>query len=156
MIISCFANDVHLAYIYIRGEMPMAQAIERALQEARAKNFIGKNILGTVTIWKCTCIAARAPTFAARKPASSNRLKASGHIRASRPPYFPAVLALDVPDHRQQRRDALQREAHRRHGARNSPSSARPTTPAPHRQPQRHVKKPGYYEIEIGKATIGN
>ena len=25
MIISCFANDVHLAYIYIRGEMPTAR-----------------------------------------------------------------------------------------------------------------------------------
>src|ERR1039458_1100702 len=47
MIISCFANDVHLAYIYIRGEMPDgAEILLRALAEARAKNILGKNILG--------------------------------------------------------------------------------------------------------------
>src|SRR5208283_3297270 len=48
MIISCFANDVKLAYIYIRGEMPEgARILNRALQEARQKNLLGKNILGT-------------------------------------------------------------------------------------------------------------
>ena len=48
MIISCFANDVKLAYIYIRGEFPEgARILNRALNEARAKNFLGKNILGS-------------------------------------------------------------------------------------------------------------
>ena len=47
MIISCFANDVKLAYIYIRGEMPEgAKRLNQALNEARAKNFLGKNVLG--------------------------------------------------------------------------------------------------------------
>src|ERR671910_2324525 len=41
MIISCFANDVHLAYIYIRGEFPEgARILNRALAEARARNFL--------------------------------------------------------------------------------------------------------------------
>src|ERR1700692_3283660 len=48
MIISCFANDVKLAYIYIRGEFPEgARILNRALKDARAKNFLGKNILGS-------------------------------------------------------------------------------------------------------------
>src|SRR6516165_57569 len=48
MIIACFANDVKLAYIYIRGEMPDgAKLLNKALNEARAKNFLGKNILGS-------------------------------------------------------------------------------------------------------------
>src|SRR3954452_3663050 len=48
MIISCYANDVKLAYIYIRGEFPEgARVLNRALQEARAKGFVGKNILGS-------------------------------------------------------------------------------------------------------------
>jgi NADH-quinone oxidoreductase subunit F len=47
-IIACFANDVHLAYIYIRGEMPDgAKLLNKCLQEARAKNLLGKNILGS-------------------------------------------------------------------------------------------------------------
>ena len=48
MIIACWANDVRLAYIYIRGEMPDgARLLNKALGEARAKNFLGKNILGS-------------------------------------------------------------------------------------------------------------
>src|SRR5204863_8008672 len=48
MMISCIANDVHLAYICIRGEFPEgARILNRALAEARAKNFLGKNILGS-------------------------------------------------------------------------------------------------------------
>src|ERR1041385_9142898 len=47
MIISCYANDVKLAYIYIRGEfVEGARILNRALAEARAKNFLGQNILG--------------------------------------------------------------------------------------------------------------
>ncbi|MFM8360471.1 MAG: NADH-quinone oxidoreductase subunit F, partial [Verrucomicrobiota bacterium] len=48
MVLSCWANDVKLAYIYIRGEMPEgARILNRALTEARAKGFLGKNILGS-------------------------------------------------------------------------------------------------------------
>src|SRR5437867_12862077 len=48
MIISCYANDVKLAYIYIRGEFPEgARILNRALEEARAKSFLGPNILGS-------------------------------------------------------------------------------------------------------------
>ena len=47
MIIASYANDVHLAFIYIRGEFAEgARILNRALQEARAKNFLGRNILG--------------------------------------------------------------------------------------------------------------
>src|SRR5260221_4236015 len=48
MIISCYANDVHLAYLYIRGEfVEGAKILGRALKEVREKNFLGKNILGS-------------------------------------------------------------------------------------------------------------
>ena len=46
--ITCFANQVKRAYIYIRGEFPEgAQILEKAIAEARAANFVGPNILGT-------------------------------------------------------------------------------------------------------------
>jgi len=48
MIISCWANDVKLAYIYIRGEfVEGAKILQCAIGEAREKNFLGKNILGS-------------------------------------------------------------------------------------------------------------
>ena len=46
--ITCFALDIHLAYIYIRGEFPLqARVLERALEEARAAGIIGKRLGGT-------------------------------------------------------------------------------------------------------------
>src|ERR1041384_2735558 len=48
MIIACYANDVHLAYIYIRGEFATgARILNRCLSEARAKTLLGKNVLGS-------------------------------------------------------------------------------------------------------------
>src|SRR5205809_3478947 len=48
MIIACYANDVHLAYIYIRGEFVDGEKIlYSALKEARAQIFLGIKILGS-------------------------------------------------------------------------------------------------------------
>src|SRR5256885_150140 len=56
MIISCWANDVSLAYIYIRGEMPEgARVLNRAIQEAKAKGFLGKNVLGSGHVKRTGC-----------------------------------------------------------------------------------------------------
>ena len=44
--ISCFANNVKQAYIYIRGEFPHgAKILEKAIAEARAAHLVGPNIL---------------------------------------------------------------------------------------------------------------
>src|ERR1051325_10407886 len=48
IVISCFAINARAAYIYIRGEFPEgAKILEGAIAEARAKNFVGQDILGT-------------------------------------------------------------------------------------------------------------
>ena len=48
IMITCWANQVKQAYIYIRGEMPHgARILEQAIAEARAANFCGPKILGT-------------------------------------------------------------------------------------------------------------
>ncbi len=70
MIISCFANDVHLAYIYIRGEMPDgARLLNCAPWPRRAPGIsLAKTFWAAATTWRFTSIAARALIFAARKP----------------------------------------------------------------------------------------
>jgi NADH-quinone oxidoreductase subunit F len=46
--IGCYAIGAKVAYIYIRGEFFHVQGyMERALEEAYARGFLGKNILGT-------------------------------------------------------------------------------------------------------------
>jgi len=48
MIVSSFALGAHVSYIYVRGEMmPQIRILERAIAEAKAAGFLGKNILGT-------------------------------------------------------------------------------------------------------------
>ena len=48
IMISSWANNVKLAYIYIRGEFPHgARILEQAIAEARAAGLCGPNILGT-------------------------------------------------------------------------------------------------------------
>jgi len=48
MITSSFAIGANLSYIYIRGEMMyVVRIIQKAIDEARAAGFLGKNILGT-------------------------------------------------------------------------------------------------------------
>ena len=48
MITSSFALGAHLSYIYIRGEyMWVYKILERAINEARAAGWLGKNIMGS-------------------------------------------------------------------------------------------------------------
>jgi NADH-quinone oxidoreductase subunit F len=48
MVISAFALGIQKGYIYIRGEFyHQAMILEKAIKEAYAKNYLGKNILGT-------------------------------------------------------------------------------------------------------------
>lgn len=48
VIISSYATKVHQAFIYIRGELLKAGLqVERAVREAYAAGFVGKNILGS-------------------------------------------------------------------------------------------------------------
>lgn len=47
IILAAYANNVHKAYIYIRGEyVEPYRILKRALEEATAKGFFGKNIFG--------------------------------------------------------------------------------------------------------------
>ncbi|BDG09887.1 NADH-quinone oxidoreductase subunit NuoF [Anaeromyxobacter paludicola] len=45
--IACFANDIHLAYVYIRGEFKrQAEILHAAVQEAYAAGILGPKLLG--------------------------------------------------------------------------------------------------------------
>src|SRR5476651_1532481 len=48
MIVGSFALGANVSYIYVRGEMmPQIRILEKAIAEAKAAGFLGKNILGT-------------------------------------------------------------------------------------------------------------
>ncbi|NJI75101.1 NADH-quinone oxidoreductase subunit NuoF [Sphingobacterium kitahiroshimense] len=48
MIVSSYALGAKTSYIYVRGEMmPQIRILERAIEQAKAAGFLGKNILGS-------------------------------------------------------------------------------------------------------------
>ncbi len=158
MIISCFANDVKLAYIYIRGEFPQgAKLLKKALAEARAKNFLGKNILGTGYDLDIFVHRGAGAYICGEETGLIESLEGKRAYPRIKPPYFPAVLGLYMSPTIVNNVETL---CHVKHIVEmGGPSYSKLGTP--NNTGTRivslsgQVKKPGYYEIEVGKVTIG-
>ena len=93
--VSCFANDVKQAYIYIRGEFPEgARILETAIQEARDAGFVGKNICGTE--YSCDIFVHRGAGayICGEETGLIESLEGKRANPRIKPPYFPAVLGL--------------------------------------------------------------
>src|SRR5437868_13971065 len=158
MIIACYANEVHLAYIYIRGEfIEGAKILNRALKEARAKNFLGKNILASgydLDIWVHRGAGAYICGEETGLIESLEGKRANPRIK---PPYFPAVLGLyqcptivnnvETLCHVKHIVD-MGGEAYTKIGTPNNTGTRIFCVSG-------HVQKPGYYDSEAGKITMG-
>src|SRR6266446_4269151 len=158
MIISCYANDVHLAYIYIRGEfVEGAKLLNRALAEARGKNFLGKNILGSSYDLEIHVHRGAGAYICGEETGLIESLEGKRAYPRIKPPYFPAVLGLYMCPTIVNNVETLCAVKHI--AAMGSSEYVKLGTP--NNTGTRivslsgHVKKPGYYEIEVGKVTIG-
>src|SRR5438045_3470809 len=95
MILSCYANGVHLAYIYIRGEfVEGARILTHALAEARAKNFLGNNILGCGYDLEIHLHRGAGAYICGEETGLIESLEGKRAYPRIKPPYFPAVLGL--------------------------------------------------------------
>lgn len=158
MVISCFANDVHLAYIYIRGEFPEgARILNRALKEARGKGFLGKNILGSGFDLEIHVHRGAGAYICGEETGLIESLEGKRPYPRIKPPYFPAILGLYMCPTIVNNVETL---CHVKHVMeRGGPEYAKIGTP--NNTGTRIVslsglvKKPGYYEVEVGKVTIG-
>ncbi len=158
MIISCFANDVQLAYIYIRGEMPEgAKILNQALKEARAKNFLGKNILGTGYDLEIHVHRGAGAYICGEETGLIESLEGKRPYPRIKPPYFPAVLGLWMCPTIVNNVETLCNVKHivAMGGAEFAKLGTPNNTGTRIVSLSGHVKRPGYYEIEVGKATIG-
>src|ERR1700761_3622551 len=158
MIISCFANDVHLAYIYIRGEMPdSARLLNKALKEARSKNFLGKNILGSGYDLEIHVHRGAGAYIWGEETGLIESLEGKRAYPRIKPPYFPAVLGLWMCPTIVNNVETLCNVKHivDMGGANFAKLGTPNNTGTRIVSLSGHVKKPGYFEIEVGKATIG-
>ena len=158
MIISCYANDVKLAYIYIRGEfVEGAKILNRALKEARLNNFLGKNILGSgynLDIWVHRGAGAY---ICGEETGLIESLEGKRAYPRIKPPYFPAVLGLYMSPTIVNNVETLCAVKHivAIGGAEFAKLGTPNNTGTRIVSVSGHVKKPGYYEVEVGKVTIG-
>ncbi len=158
MIISCFANDVKLAYIYIRGEMPQgAKLLNKALAEARAKNFLGKNILGSGYDLEIHVHRGAGAYICGEETGLIESLEGKRPYPRIKPPYFPAVLGLYMCPTIVNNVETLcnVKQIVAMGGAEFAKLGTPNNTGTRIVSLSGHVKRPGYYEIEVGKATIG-
>ena len=158
MILSCYANGVHLAYIYIRGEMPRAaKLLNQALNEARSRHFLGKDILGTGYDLEIHVHRGAGAYICGEETGLIESLEGKRPYPRIKPPYFPAVLGLYMCPTIVNNVETLCNVKHI--VAMGAAEFARLGTP--NNTGTRivslsgHVRKPGYYEVEIGKVTLG-
>ena len=158
MIIACYANDAHLAYIYIRGEfVEGAKILERALREARAKNFLGKNILGAGYDLEIYIHRGAGAYICGEETGLIESLEGKRAYPRIKPPYFPAVLGLYLCPTIVNNVEtlcavkhiaAMGGAAYAKLGTYNNNGTRIVSLSG-------QVRRPGYYEIEVGKVTIG-
>jgi len=158
MILSCWANDVKLAYLYIRGEMPQgAKLLNQALDEARAKNFLGKNILGSGYDLEIHVHRGAGAYICGEETGLIESLEGKRAYPRIKPPYFPAVLGLYMCPTIVNNVETL---CHVKHivsmGAAEYAKLGTPNNTGTRIVSlSGDVKRPGYFEIEVGKVTIG-
>ena len=158
MIISCFANDVKLAYIYIRGEMPEgARLLNKALNEARAKGFLGKNILSSGFDLEIHVHRGAGAYICGEETGLIESLEGKRAYPRIKPPYFPAVLGLYMCPTIVNNVETLAAVkhivsmGHVEYSKLGTPNNTGTRIVSLSGQ----VKRPGYYETEVGKVTLG-
>jgi NADH-quinone oxidoreductase subunit F len=158
IMITCFANNVKQAYIYIRGEFPQgARILEQAIAEARAANFVGPNILGTNYGCEIYVHRGAGAYICGEETGLIESLEGKRPYPRIKPPYFPAVLGLYQCPTIVNNVETL---CHVKHIA-DMGGDAYAKIGTPNNTGTRilcvsgHVQRPGYYEFEVGKVTLG-
>jgi NADH-quinone oxidoreductase subunit F len=158
MILACYANDVHLAYIYIRGEfVEGAEILNRALAEARAKHFLGKNILNSGYDLEIYLHRGAGAYICGEETGLIESLEGKRPYPRIKPPYFPAVLGLYMCPTIVNNVETLCAVKHivAMGGAEYAKLGTPNNTGTRIVSLSGHIKRPGYYEVEVGKVTIG-
>ncbi len=107
-LIGCFAIGAKVAYIYIRGEFYHVQEVlEAELAKARAAGYLGKNIMGTGFDCEIYVHRGAGAYEAGEETALIESLEGKRAQPRIKPPFPGRRGALQLPDGRQQRRDAL-------------------------------------------------
>jgi NADH-quinone oxidoreductase subunit F len=158
ILISCFALNARTAYIYIRGEFPEgAKILERAIEEAREHNFLGKNILGSGFDAEVYIHRGAGAYICGEETGLIESLEGKRGYPRIKPPYFPAVLGLYMCPTIVNNVETLCNVKHiiAMGGAEYARLGRPNNTGTRIVCVSGDVQRPGYFEIEVGAVTMG-
>src|SRR5437764_397184 len=156
--ISCFALNARTAYIYIRGEFPEgAKILENAIEEAQKHKFLGKNVLGSGFDVDVHIHRGAGAYICGEETGLIESLEGKRAYPRIKPPYFPAVLGLYMCPTIVNNVETLCAVKHivAMGGAKYAQLGRPNNTGTRVVCVSGDVERPGYFEIEIGKVTMG-
>jgi NADH-quinone oxidoreductase subunit F len=158
IMVSSWANNVRQAYIYIRGEFPHgARILEKAIAEARAANLVGPNVLGSGYSCEIYVHRGAGAYICGEETGLIESLEGKRPYPRIKPPYFPAVLGLYQCPTIVNNVETL---CHVKHivdvGGEEFAKIGTPgNTGTRVLCVSGHVRRPGYFEYEVGRITLG-
>jgi len=95
ILIAAYANQVHRAFVYLRGEFFTGyERLSRALADAYARGYFGKNILGTGFDLEVVIHRGAGAYICGEETALLESLEGRRGFPRQKPPYYPAVKGL--------------------------------------------------------------
>ena len=158
LVISAYATNSHLCYIYIRCEFPdAARIVWGAIKEARAAGYVGKNICGSGFDCDIFVHQGAGAYICGEETSLLESLEGKRPYPRIKPPYFPAVLGLYMKPTIVNNVETI---CHVKHILRlGSEEYARMGTPGDGGTRTMCVSgdvvKPGFYELPAGAVTLG-
>ena len=157
VLIACYAVGLAQAFLYVRGEMALAQErIANALNEAYAAGYVGKNILGTDFSVDVVLTWGAGAYIVGEETGLIESLEGNRGMPRLKPPYFPAAIGLYQKPTIVNNVETLSNlpwimnnggEAFAELGAETSKGMRMFAVSG-------HVNKPGVYEVEFGVTTF--
>ena len=148
VLITAYANQVHQAFIYLRGEFFLGyERLSRALAEAVRGGYFGRNILGTGFDLDVVIHRGAGSYICGEETALLESLEGRRGFPRLKPPYYPAVRGLY--DHPTVLNNA-ETMAHIPHIIALGPEAYKSYGPPILYSVSGHVTRPGVKELPIG------
>jgi NADH-quinone oxidoreductase subunit F len=157
VLIACYAIGCAQAFLYVRGEMALAQErIAQALNDAYAKGYVGKNILGSDFSLDIVLHWGAGAYIVGEETALIESLEGNRGMPRLKPPFFPAAKGLYLQPTVVNNVETLANLPWilREGGAAFADLGAEASRGTRMFAVSGHVRNPGVYEVEFGVTTF--